>query len=159
MVQILHEKPDPYTGLTWAYVSRADAHAHPKGRLGLALYGIAGFLLLSGLFKLVTLWPAGALTALGAGALPMLVGLGLLARIPWSLVLAVVMAGFTLYTTFRAYNADGAFIDGATGLLFLFDALASVAILFHLLEGDRPNLIYRHRFRKYSDLTEPDPEE
>ena len=31
--------------------------------------------------------------------------------------------------------------------------IANVGILFYLIDGDRPNLIYRHRYRKYSAVT------
>ena len=35
-------------------------------------------------------------------------------------------------------------------VIYLFETIANVGILFYLIDGDRPNLIYRHRYRQYS---------
>jgi len=72
-------------------------------------------------------------------------GLGLWARMPWAIIVAIIMAGFTLYAFARNIGAD-------PSMLLLVDALVAVSMIFYLVEGDRPNLIYRHRYRRYSDL-------
>lgn len=143
------EKPDAYSGIPWVHVDPETARAHPKGQLTLALRVIAGYLVAIGLFKLWVFWGAGyaaGVIVLG-GVLPILAGLGLWARMPWAVVVTLVMAGFNLYAFVRNVGAD-------PGLLLLFDGIASVAIIFYLVEGDRPNFIYRHRYRKYSVLDE-----
>lgn len=147
------EERDAYSGLTWVYVSPDVVRGHPKGRLDAILWAIVIFLMGSGLLKLVVLTGAGAsiLGALLSGLLPFLTGLGLALRLPYALVVAIVMAGVTLYTTVRTMGTD-------QSVWFLVDGLVSVGIIFYLLDGDRPNFIYRHRYRKYSELTRPDGE-
>jgi len=140
------ETTDAYSGLKWVHLSRAEAHSLPSGRLNMVLWAIVAFLIGSGLFKLVVFIGSGAPLGLTfiAALVPVLTGLGLAARLPYALVLAVIMAGITLYSTMRAMG------EGQT-IWLLVDALVALGILFYLLEGDRPNLIYRYRFRKYSE--------
>lgn len=144
-----HEKQDAYSGIPWVYVSPEEVRAHPKGRLSPTLWATGLFFIASGLAKGWVLAAGGAGTGLAllAGALPLLTGVGLLIRAPWALVLAVVSAGLTLFSLFRD-------IGGEAGLYYLAEALVMAGILFYLLDGDRPNFIYRHRFRKYSAVKE-----
>ncbi|PWG16634.1 hypothetical protein [Salibaculum griseiflavum] len=141
------QTPGAYSGIPWVHVEPEVARAHPKGQLTFALRVIAGYLVVIGLFKLWVFWGAGyapGVILLG-GLLPVLAGLGLWARMPWAVVVTLVMAGFNLYAFVRNVGAD-------PGLLLLFDGIVSVGIIFYLVEGDRPNFIYRHRYRKYSVL-------
>ena len=142
-----NQRPDAYSGIPWVNVTPTQARAHPKGQLGVILYVIIAYLVLSGLFKLWAFGTAGypiGVIALGA-TLPLVTGLGLWARMPWAIVVAIIMAGFTLYAFARNIGANPDF-------LLLADALVAVGMIFYLIEGDRPNLIYRHRYRKYSAL-------
>ena len=143
------EEQDPYSGLRWVYVTRAEVFGHPKGRLNAILWGIVVFLIGTGLLKLWVFASAGAPLAmvLLSGLLPILTGLGLAVRAPLALVAAIVMAGVTLYSTMRAMG------EGQS-IVILMDAVLAFGIIFYLLDGDRPNFIYRHRFRKYSDARE-----
>jgi len=141
------KRPDPGAGIPWVDVTPQQARAHPKGRPGLTLYVIIAYLIVSGLFKLWAFTGAGypvTVIVLG-GALPVITGLGLWARMPWAIIVAIIMAGFTLYAFARNIGAD-------PSMLLLVDALVAVSMIFYLVEGDRPNLIYRHRYRRYSDL-------
>lgn len=142
------EERDAYSGLNWVYVDPGQVRAHPKGRLNAILWAIVLFLVGSGLLKLVVFVNAGASLsiALLSGLLPVLTGLGLALRVPFALVIAIIMAGITLYSTVGAMGSD-------QSIWFLFDSLVAVGIIFYLLDGDRPNFIYRHRFRKYSELS------
>lgn len=144
------EERDAYSGLTWVYVSPEEVRGHPKGRLNPVLWAIVAFLVGSGLLKLVVFLGAGVSPgmALISGLLPFLTGLGLAFRLPFALVAAIVMAGVTLYTTV------GAMGGGQSGW-FLLDSLVAAGIIFYLLDADRPNFIYRHRYRKYSELSDP----
>lgn len=142
-------KPDSYSGIPWVYVDPVEARAHPKGQLTLALYGIIAYLLVTGALKLIVFLMAGypmGVVILGA-VLPVLAGLGLWLRAPWAVVVTILMAGFSLYAFARNLRAN-------PDLMLLVDALVAVGIIFYLLEADRPNLIYRHRYRKYSALRE-----
>lgn len=141
------EKPDAYSGVPWVHVDPQVARAHPKGRLTPALHVISVYLVLVGLLKLWLFAGAGyapGVILLG-GLLPVLAGVGLWLRLPWAVVVALVMAGFNLYAFVRNVGAN-------PDVLLLFDGIVSVGIIFYLVEGDRPNLIYRHRYRKYSVL-------
>lgn len=147
------EERDAYSGLTWVYVSPRDVRDHPKGRLNTILWAIVLFLVGSGLLKLIVFVDAGAALsiALLSGLFPILTGLGLALRMPFALVIAIIMAGIALYTTVGAMGSE-------ESLWFLVDSLVAVGIIFYLLDGDRPNFIYRHRYRKYSELSD-DPSE
>lgn len=141
------ERPDAYSGIPWVHVDPAIARAHPMGQLTPALQAISAYLVAVGLLKLWLFTGAGhapGVILLG-GVLPMLAGLGLWLRLPWAVVIALLMAGFNLYAFVRNVGAD-------PDLLLLFDGVVSVGIIFYLIEGDRPNFIYRHRYRKYSVL-------
>jgi len=87
-------------------------------------------------------------TALLNGVWPILTGLGLAFRVPWAIVMAVISAGLTIYALVRGF--------GGGGVMTLFETLISVGVLFYLVEADRPNLIYRYRYRKYSADTDED---
>jgi len=151
------EKTDPYSRIPWVYVSRAEAHAHPKGQLGPVLYAICGFLILTGALKTVVFFMAGEplWSVAISGVLPVFAGLGLYARMPFALVLTILMAGLTLFLAIlgmRALAEPG--VTEIERVIPLIDAVIAAAICFHLMDGDRPNLIYRHRYRKYSVLRE-----
>jgi len=141
------EERDAYSGLSWVYVTPEEVRGHPKGRLNPILWAIVVFLLGSGVLKLVVLAGAGAPVsmALLSGLLPVLTGAGLALRVPYALVIAIIMAGITLYTTVGAMGSE-------QSVWFLVDSLVAAGIIFYLLDGDRPNFIYRHRYRKYSEL-------
>lgn len=139
------QKGDYYSGIPWVYVDPAQARAHPKGQLTPVLFVIGLYLVGIGLWKAYVFADAGY--ALGVvilgGILPVLAGAGLLLRMPWAIVVTIVMAGFTLYSFARNLRAD-------PDPLLLVDALVAVGVIFYLVEGERPNFIYRHRYRKYS---------
>lgn len=143
------EERDAYSGLTWVYVAARDVRGHPKGRLNAALWAIVLFLVGTGLLKLAVFVNAGASLSMAAlsGLFPVLTGVGLALRVPFALVIAIIMAGITLYTTVGAMGSD-------QSIWFLVDSLVAVGIIFYLLDGDRPNFIYRHRYRKYSELSD-----
>ncbi len=134
---------DPETGVAWVYVSRNMAHAHPLGQLGVVLWLIVGWLILTGLFKLYWLTQINAplTVTLLAGALPFLAGVGLAMRVPWSVAMVMGMVGFTLFSM----------INGVAGLghWALAEMVLSMLVLFYLIEADRPNLIYRYRYRSF----------
>ncbi|PVA07952.1 hypothetical protein [Thalassorhabdomicrobium marinisediminis] len=143
-------KPDFYSGVPWVYVTVEQAHAHPKGRLNLLLWLIAAYFVATGLLKFALAWQYGA--GLGVSLLssiwPFLTGIGLALRVPWSVVMAAVSTGLTAFALVRGLGTGDS-------LLTLVEMLVNVGILFYLLDGDRPNLIYRHRYRKYSAAPPP----
>lgn len=136
---------DPYSETRWVYVSRAMAHGHPKGKLGPVLYLIVAVLICVGAYKSYLVIAGGepAWVAAIVGGIPILAGLGLLIRMPWSIVLVVFVAGVSLFGFINSV--------GQSDLWVLLENVAALGLLFYLVEGDRPNLIYRHRYRSYKD--------
>jgi len=150
------ERADKMTGIPWVYVGRAAAHAHPKGQLGPLEWAIAVFMILVGLGKIWALLAdgSGVPMALGVAIWPVLAGVGLIIRIPWALVLTVISAGLTLLQLFRGLK--GGIVGDMVAWIYLAEMLIFTGILFYLMDGERPNLIYRHRYRKYSVLRDGD---
>ncbi len=153
------ERQDTYSGIPWVYVSRAEVWAHPKGQLTGLLWAIALYLILAGIGKAGLLIGQGVPVgwALLLGAFPLACGMGLILRAPWAVVLAAVSAGLTVFQLLGGLGQVGALGGNAVdfgGLSpqfwTLIHLLISVGIVFYLIDGDRPNFIYRHRYRKYS---------
>lgn len=152
-----------WSGPPWQYVGRDRAAAHPKGRPGLALYLVALWLVVIAVLNLgaflifpvvaVPLWFAafGALALLGA----VLIALG--APPGWLIAVAIAIreiAVFVLYLSSASrlqilLNETLGIAGGQYAALAL--VVTSTAALLYLLWGDRPNLVYRHRYRKYSE--------
>ena len=150
---LIQTVPDK-NGYQWVHVPRAAAHAHPKGRPGIVLWLIAAWFAASGGLEVALVAAAGTPWWSGVlGVLSFATGVGLILRVPWAYVLAVLLparfvVGFVLalgggaQELTQAAQADQVFV--------LVQAVIAVAVTFHLLEGERPNLIYRLRFRSYA---------
>ena len=158
------QRQDHYSGIPWVHVSPEEVRNHPKGQLTALLWAIGLYFIVTALLKmgLYRSEGAGFGWALFLGLWPLLTGIGLLIRAPWALILAVISAGLSAYTLIRGMDvlsqvaATGSvYFEGDRFLIApLVELLISVGILFHLMDGDRPNFIYRHRYRKYSVLNE-----
>lgn len=131
---------DPVTGERWVYVSREMARAHPKGQLGAVLYVIVLYLVAVAALRFYEFTQLGYGPAyLLLSVVPMLGALGLYFRVPFAVVLIVLlfgMSGYQLITAIESLNAIG-----------LVQLVASGAIAVYLLGSARANLIYRHRYR------------
>lgn len=138
-------KPDFYSGLPWVYVPPEQVRAHPKGRLNLILWLIATYFIGIGLLKFYLSLQQGHGIGIGIanGIWPLLTGIGLAIRAPYAVLMACVSAGLTVYALLRGIGQEGT-------VTILLETIANVAILFYLIDGDRPNFVYRHRYRKYS---------
>lgn len=134
---------DPETGIPWITVPQQTAHDHPKGQIGGPLLVVLAYLLLGGGFKLWIHLSTGA--GIGAlvlgGALPVIAGLLMAQRQGWGYWLAVLSCGYVFFHGIQ-------YVGGH--LIWLVDMIGAAATLFYLFDGDRPNLIYRHRYRQYS---------
>lgn len=144
----MSEKPkrgDFYSGIPWVNVTAQEAHAHPLGKLGPIEWAIALYFIALATLKvgLTLAYGFGFGNAFLNGIWPFLVGLGLALRVPWAVIMALISAALTAYALVRGLGGGGS-------LITLFEMIASVGILFYLIDADRPNLIYRHRYRKYS---------
>lgn len=139
------QRRDFYSGIPWVDVTPEQARAHPKGQLGLLLWAIVAYFLFIAVIKtyLALSFGAGFGIAVLNAIWPFLAGIGLALRVPWSVFMAVVSAGLTAYALLRGFGTNAS-------VIYLFETIANVGILFYLIDGDRPNLIYRHRYRQYS---------
>ncbi|AKS46619.1 hypothetical protein SAMN05444287_1736 [Octadecabacter temperatus] len=144
----MSDKPsrrDFYSGIPWVNVTAQEAHAHPLGKLGPIEWVIVVYFIGISILKFWLSFDYGM--GLGGAFLnsiwPFLVGLGLALRVPWAVIMAMISAALTAYALVRGLGGGG-------DLITLFEMIASVGILFYLIDADRPNLIYRHRYRKYS---------
>jgi len=139
------ENMEFYSGIPWVNVPPEQARAHPKGQLNWILWLIVVYFLGVAVFKFWWVLSLGG--GLGLAVLnsiwPLLAGLGLAMRVPWSIMMAIVAAAFTAYALVRG-------LGDQAGLVRLFETLINVGIVFYLMDGERPNFIYRHRYRKYS---------
>lgn len=134
-----------YSGIPWVNVTPQQARNHPKGKLNAILWVIALFFFLTGALRIYFAIADGygIQFALLSGVWPLLVGLGLAFRVPWAVVMACISAGLSMYFLIRSFGVGA-------DVFLLVQTLISVGILFYLVDADRPNLIYRHRYRKYS---------
>jgi hypothetical protein len=145
------KRGDFYSGIPWVSVSPDLARAHPKGALNPLLWAIVVYFIAIAVLKfyLSLSYSAGLTIAFLNSVWPLLVGLGLAIRAPWAIIMAMISTGLTVYALVNGLGSDGNFIT-------LFETLANVGILFYLIDADRPNLIYRHRYRQYS-VVDSDP--
>ncbi|MGR3433672.1 MAG: hypothetical protein ACU0CO_02085 [Shimia sp.] len=143
----LMTEPDAL-GRHWVHVGRARALAHPKGRPGLLLLAIAAWFAAIGAFEVSVGLRNGLWLEVALGTLTALTGLGLALRVPWAWVLGIVLPTRQIFGFMSLVGAgtDAPVIATVYGVV---NAIVGVGVIFHLLEGDRPNLIYRHRFRSY----------
>ncbi|KAA0914735.1 hypothetical protein [Aquicoccus porphyridii] len=146
-------KRDRETGIAWVQVSREAAHGHPLGQLDWVMYLIIGFFLFAGLTRgwMVAGQGAGMALVLGVVALPLVTALLLWMRAALARVLVVGTGLFALFGILSR-GFDGTADAGlAASLWVLGELIAILAITVYLWEGDRPNMIYAHRFRSYRD--------
>ena len=140
-------------GAHWVYLSPHEAAAHPKGRPGLALWLVAAWFAAAGGLEIALAVGAGApLWSGGLGALSLLAGLGLVLRVPWAYVLAVLLPARFVIGFVQTVSAAPPPLTGDPELdmgFVLLQAVIAIVVMFYLLEGERPNLVYRHRFRSY----------
>ena len=144
----------------WVQVPPEAARAHPKGRPGPVEWAIAAFFLylavvylrpfLGGLGAAPVwhiLWGflclnAGVLLAMGS---PLGRPLGLLMGFREVLMFMLVIGNNVIDTDSGALP-----VFTTASVWTLIHAIGGFVAAFHLMLGDRPNLIYRHRYRKYS---------
>lgn len=138
-------------GRHWVYVTAEEAFGHPKGRPGLAEYAMA-------------LWFAGigaieASISLSFGqfgvvqgvftVLLMFCAVGLILRSPWSYVLSILLAVREMFGFIQLIGGGAYEVPPMLALYGVANAIVGTGIIFYLIEGDRPNFIYRHRYRSY----------
>ena len=148
--QTVLTEPDTF-GRHWVYVAVEDALAHPKGRPGPAEYAIALWFAGIGAFEAALNLSFAAFGVVQAVFTVLLLGcaLGLILRAPWAYVLAVLLAVREMFGFIQLIGGGAFGVPPALALYGVVNAIIGTGIIFYLVEGDRPNLIYRHRYRSY----------
>ncbi len=159
-------EPRGFRQAPWVTVTAAEAEGHPKGRPGLAIYLISLWLVaLAGLYLapfgifgfsqtpiLFLFWGILALNAAVFLALGSLLG-WICAMVLAAREVILFVANFAGTGTSRIHDMVAAMLPTVTAnYLILALAVIATVVLLYLWEGDRPNLIYRHRYRQYSAL-------
>lgn len=134
-------------GRYWVQLTPDMARAHPKGRPGVVLYMIAAWFLVLGVMQSFVL---GGLFGLIVTLIYALLALMLAIGAPWARVIAIVFCIMGMGAPAGILFAGP---DGGALLAEMFVMLAivlfNVFIIFHLFDGERPNLVYSHRYRSY----------
>ncbi|WP_208352046.1 hypothetical protein [Pseudaestuariivita rosea] len=130
---------DKETGGRWVEVTPAMAHAHPKGKPGIAIWLIVAWFGTTAILQI---------TMLLIGTLPIfliflpiinaLTAVALASRAPAAVWLTMIAGGLQVLLMMMAASP-----------ITVFTAAITLLIIFYILDGDRPNLIYRHRYRSF----------
>ncbi|MEM6727247.1 MAG: hypothetical protein AAF618_01990 [Pseudomonadota bacterium] len=138
-------------GRHWVYVTPNEAFAHPKGRPGLSIYLMALWFAGIGAFEAAVNLNFGAfgpVQALFTGLL-LLCAFGLVFRAPWSYVLAILLAVRETFGFVQLIGGGAFEVPPLLAVYGVTNAIIGIGIIFYMVEGDRPNFIYRHRYRSY----------
>ncbi len=167
------QRLDFYSGVPWVQVTPEQARGHPKGKLNFILWIIGLYFVANGIAKFTYAIGGGVewWIALLGSIWPFVAGLGLLIRAPWSMVMAVISGCLTVWYLVRSTpsigRASGSFganegwlpsllsihdTNGVLAAYTLFELVIHVGLVIYLIDSDRANLIYRHRYRQYSVL-------
>lgn len=135
---------DPTTGAQWVYVPRKVAHGHRLGRVGGLMWGAILYYIAEAAFSLSALmgyYPIenffGTLIHGTLLTLTVLILIGFAVRGPLTITLA---AGHFAASVVLALTGPFTGVL-AGGMSFL--------VMFYLLDSDRANLTFRHRFRSW----------
>ena len=146
---IVVTKPDAM-GRHWIFVTKHEAWSHPKGRPGLALFLISLWFAAVGAFELSVAIRGGLpLFSHAMAGATAITGILLMLRIPWAYVAAVILPVRQVFGFIELIGTEGVEPPLVATVYAVANAIIGIGVIFHLLEGDRPNLIYRHRYRSY----------
>ncbi|MEM6896927.1 MAG: hypothetical protein AAF576_06075 [Pseudomonadota bacterium] len=143
-------EPDTF-GRHWVYVTATEAFAHPRGRPGPAEYAIALWFAGVGAFEAALNISFGAFGIVPAVFTVLLLGcaVGLILRMPWAFVAAILLAVREMFGFIQLIGGGAFEVPPLLAAYGVTNAVIGTGIIFYLVEGDRPNLIYRHRYRSY----------
>ncbi|MEM6275791.1 MAG: hypothetical protein AAF714_02495 [Pseudomonadota bacterium] len=138
-------------GRHWVYLTPQEAHGHPKGGPGPLEYGMALWFSLIAAFEAVVNIGYGqfGIVQLVFTVLMLVCAVGLIIRAPWSFVLAVLLAVREMFGFVQLIGGGAFEVPPVLALYGVVNAVIGIGIVFYMIEGDRPNLIYRHRYRSY----------
>ena len=140
-------QPDSF-GRHWVYVTEAQVRGHAKGRFGLAIWAICLWFVVVGGLEIV-LGSSSSLPRLVFGVVLFLTGAGLVLRNRLAYLAALFVPMIFLIRFFSQASGYGGLLSGPAQYYDLSNALVVVGGCFYLFEGDRPNFIFRRRYRSY----------
>ncbi|MGH1459453.1 MAG: hypothetical protein ACRBBT_11195 [Paracoccaceae bacterium] len=138
---------DKATGAQWVYVTPQMARAHPKGRLSLWLWLIVTYFAAVATLRGIEVMHYGAMPLAQMGimiGIPLVCAALLALRAPWGAPLVIVLSVLSVVgSVSHISEADP---------VALFNTIVLIGVAVYLYDADRPNLIYRHRYRSYKSL-------
>ncbi len=143
-------QPDSF-GRHWVYVTANQAAGHPKGRPGIVIYAIAVWFAAIGAFEAAILLTNGMFGLVGGifTVLLLVAAVLLITRSPWGYVLAILLAVRECFGFIQLIGGGAVGVSPELATYGVVNAIIGAGVIMHLVEGDRPNLIYRHRYRSY----------
>lgn len=140
-------QPDSF-GRQWVYVSDAQVRRHAKGQFGLWIWAICLWFVCVGSLEIV-LGSSTSLPRLAYGFALFGTGAGLVVRNRFAYLAALFVPMICLIRFFSQASGYGTLIVNTAQYYDLSNALVTVAVCFYMFEGDRPNFIFRRRYRSY----------
>ena len=135
---------DPSTGAQWVYVPRHVAHGHRLGRVGGLMWGAILYYLSVALFSLAAL----------LGYYPIENFFGVLIHGVLVILTVLILLGFAIRgqatIMFAAVHFAASVALALTGpFTGVVAGGMSFLVMFYLLDSDRANLTFRHRYRSW----------
>ncbi len=140
-------QPDSF-GRHWVYVSEAQVRGHVKGHFGLVIWLICLWFVCVGGLEIV-LGSSTSLPRLAYGLALFVTGAGLIVRNRLAYLAALFVPMIFLIRFFSQATGYGIVTISPAQYYDLINALVTVGLCFYMFEGDRPNFIFRRRYRSY----------
>lgn len=140
-------QPDSF-GRHWVYPSEAQVRSHAKGRFPPAIWLICLWFVCVGGLEIV-LGSSASLLRLAYGLLLFAAGAGLVVRNRLAYLVALFLPLIFLIRFFIQAAGFGTIVISPGQYYDLINALVTVVVCFYMFEGDRPNFIFRRRYRSY----------
>ena len=140
-------QPDSF-GRHWVYVSEAQVRGHAKGQFGLMIWLICLWFVCVGGLEIV-LGSSTSVPRLAYGLALFATGAGLVVRKRLSYLAALFVPMIFLIRFFSQATSYGTATISPAQYYDLINALMTVGLCFYMFEGDRPNFIFRRRYRSY----------
>ena len=140
-------QPDSF-GRHWVYVSEAQVRGHKKGKFEPLIWTICLWFVCVGGLEII-LGSSTSLPRLCYGFAMFAVGVGLVFRNRQAYLVALFIPIILVIRFFSQATNYGTIVVSPSQYYDLINALVTVGVCFYMFEGDRPNFIFRRRYRSY----------
>ena len=140
-------RPDSF-GRQWIYVTDLQVRDHPKGHFGVFIWIICLWFACVGGLEIV-LGGLSSMPRLVYGVFVFITAVGLVLRNRLAYLMALFVPMIFLIRFFSQATGYGTTTISLAQYYDLVNALIAVAVCFYMFEGDRPNFIFRRRYRSY----------